>query len=94
MPLDISLEIVPKVIRGDRDSRPFKGLKRNPLLLSLSSDRVSIHMFRQMLSSLGLANRAPRKSLLFTKEKGYLSLLSLRALRMGLQMRIRYSMYC
>lgn len=29
-PLDISLEIVPKVIRGDRDSRPFRGLKRTP----------------------------------------------------------------
>ena len=87
MPLDTLLGIVPKVIRGDRDSRPFKGLKRNPLHLSLSSkgDRVSMIRFSQRLRSLGIANRAPQKSLLYTKEKGCHRP---QFLRIGLQMRI------
>ena len=69
MPLDISLGIVAKVIRGDRVSRPFRGLKRNPTLLSLSRDRVSMHRCNQRLRNMGIANRPPRKSLLYTKGK-------------------------
>ena len=84
MPLVISSEIVPKVITGDRDNMPFRGLKGFTIFLSLIRNRMSSnHKVSRRLR--GIAERAPRKSLLYTKGKG--------SLRIGLQMRMTISMY-